>query len=218
MALSGPANGAGVRRPAAHAGPTAHQASPCGSRVGSDALNRWLATVITRLGIMAREVENENWIGWAASRVTTGLHDIEDRADCELLVRRFYSRALTDSLIGWIFTDVAKLDLESHVPRIASFWESVLLGAQSYPGGAFAPHAALHARAGLQSGHFARWLLLWNASVDELFRGDRAEQAKAHAARVAAAFQRRLNVLGPGQRATPPEGSLPISWHGPTAA
>lgn len=150
--------------------------------------------------------------------MTTALHDIENRADCELLVRRFYSRALTDNLIGWIFTDVAQLDLESHVPRIASFWESVLLGAQSYPGGAFAPHATLHARAGLKPGHFARWLLLWGESVDELFRGDLAEQAKAHAARVAAAFQRRLNVLGQGPGGTPSSGSLSISWHGPTEA
>lgn len=161
---------------------------------------------------------NENSSDWAAKGVTAGLRDIQDRADCELLVRRFYSQALVDSLIGWIFTDVAKLDLESHVPRIASFWESVLLGAQSYPGGAFAPHAALHARAGLQPGHFARWLLLWNRSVDELFCGDRAEQAKAHAARVAAAFQRRLGVLGGGPRATSPTGGLQISWHGPTTA
>jgi hemoglobin len=175
--------------------------------------------VIIRAGIMSNAgSRNENSSKWAANRVTTGLRDIEDRADCELLVRRFYSRALADSLIGWIFTDVAKLDLESHVPRIASFWESVLLGAQSYPGGAFAPHAALHARAGLQPGHFARWLLLWNRSVDELFRGDRAEQAKAHAARVAAAFQRRLGVLGAAPRAAPPTGGLSISWHGPATS
>ena len=67
-------------------------------------------------------------------------HDIETRADCERLVRAFYGRALTDPLIGWIFTDVAQLDLEAHVPQIASFWETILLGAQSYGGGAFRPH------------------------------------------------------------------------------
>ena len=143
------------------------------------------------------------------------IRDLESRADCERLVRAFYGRALTDPLIGWIFVDVAKLDLEAHVPRITAFWESVLLGARSYGGGAFAPHAALHARAGLQAGHFARWLELWRTSVDELFAGERAELAKAHAARVADAFQRRLGSL-PGaageQRAT--TNGLAISWHG----
>ena len=58
-------------------------------------------------------------------------HDIETREDCERLVRTFYGRALADPIIGWLFTDVAKLDLEAHVPRITSFWETILLGAQS---------------------------------------------------------------------------------------
>ena len=105
--------------------------------------------------------------------------DIETRADCERLVRAFYSRAMSDPLIGWIFVDVAKLDLEAHVPQIASFWETILLGAQTYRGGAFRPHAALHMRVGLRPGHFERWLALWHATVDELFDGPRARLAKA---------------------------------------
>ena len=104
-----------------------------------------------------------------------GVADIETRADCERLVRAFYGRALEDPIIGFIFTDVAKLDLEAHVPRIASFWETILLGARSYGGGAFAPHARVHAKVRLREGHFARWLALWNATVDELFAGERAE-------------------------------------------
>lgn len=118
--------------------------------------------------------------------------DIRTRADCEVLVRRFYSRALVDPLIGWIFVDVAKLDLEAHLPKVASFWETVLLGARSYGGGAFAPHAAVHARAPLRKAHFDRWLMLWSESVDELFAGPTADQAKAHAQRVARAFHNRL--------------------------
>src|SRR5918998_258455 len=78
--------------------------------------------------------------------------DIETRADCERLVRAFYGRAMRDPIIGFIFTDVAKLDLEAHVPEITSFWETVLLGTQTYRGGAFAPHAALHRRVGLRAG------------------------------------------------------------------
>jgi hemoglobin len=128
--------------------------------------------------------------------------DIETRADCERLVRSFYGRALEDPMIGFIFTDVAKLDLEAHVPRIAAFWETILLGARTYGGGAFRPHAQLHMKVGLRDGHFARWLNLWNTTVDELFAGPRAEQAKAHAQRVALAFMRRLeSIPAPGQAA-----------------
>jgi hemoglobin len=129
-----------------------------------------------------------------------GLPDIESREDCEGRVRAFYGRAMTDEIIGFIFTDVAKLDLEAHVPRITSFWETVLLGARTYNDSAFEPHAALHQKVTLRAGHFERWLALWGDTVDELFAGDRAVAAKAHAMRVAHAFHGRLQTLTP-----PPE-------------
>ena len=121
-------------------------------------------------------------------------------------MRSFYTRALSDPVIGWLFTDVAHLDLEAHLPRIASFWETVLLGARSYSGGAFRPHAELNARVRLRRGHFERWLWLWRCTVDELFVGPRAELAKAHAARVAGAFSTRLGASQPAAPA--PAGEL----------
>ena len=135
--------------------------------------------------------------GWGRHilSVVTAVGDICTREDCERLVRAFYGRALTDPIIGWLFTDIAKLDLEAHVPKIASFWETVLLGAQSYRGGAFAPHAMLHMKARLHRGHFERWLFLWHATVDELFAGARADLAKSHANRVANAFHGRLDAM-----------------------
>ena len=133
------------------------------------------------------------------------LPDIEDRADCERLVRAFYGKAMEDELIGWIFTDVAQLDLERHVPVITSFWETVLLGTQSYSGGAFEVHARLHEKAGLRQAHFERWLILWCRTVDELFDGERAAMAKVHGLRVANAFHGRLASY-PG-----PEGTAGIA-------
>jgi len=141
--------------------------------------------------------------------------DIETREDCERLVRAFYGRALEDPFIGWLFTDVAHLDLEQHVPRITSFWETILLGARSYGGGAFHPHAQLHAKAPLRPGHFDRWLALWRQSVDELFAGPRAEEAKAHAHRVAYAFNRRIQGLPPDFLSIRPRDGLAVTRHGP---
>ena len=120
--------------------------------------------------------------------------DIETREDCERLVRAFYGRALTDPMIGYLFTDVAKLDLEAHVPVLTDFWETLLLGAKSYDRGSFQPHAALHQKSELRGGHFDRWLALWYQTVDELFAGPRAEQAKADAFRLANAFKMRLGA------------------------
>jgi hemoglobin len=139
-------------------------------------------------------------------------HDIDTRADCERLVRAFYSRALTDPVIGFIFTDVAKLDLEAHVPTITSFWETILLGNQTYRGGAFAKHAVLHARVELREGHFDQWLRLWIATVDELFEGGRAELAKAHAQRVARAFLSRLQGLPAAEEGFP--AAFVVTRHG----
>ncbi len=147
----------------------------------------------------------------------SGRHDIETRADCERLVRAFYGRVFEDPMIGWIFTVVAGLDLEAHVPVVASFWETVLLGAGTYRGGTFAPHAAIHARIGLRPGHFERWLWLWRATVDEQFVGERAEAAKHHADRVAHAFVGRLQGLpSTGDPAAPVDG-LPVTIYGPAA-
>jgi hemoglobin len=140
--------------------------------------------------------------------------DIATRADCERLVRAFYGKAMRDPVIGWLFTDVARLDLEAHVPQIASFWETVLLGTKSYSGTPFEPHARLHAKANLRAGHFGRWLALWIETVDELFAGERAELAKAHAQRVAAAFYGRVQTL-PSPGDGPPAG-LTVTHHGPT--
>jgi hemoglobin len=143
------------------------------------------------------------------------LPDIETRADCERLVRAFYEQALEDPLIGFIFTDVAKLDLEAHVPRITSFWETILLGNRTYSGGAFAPHAALHAQVELRPGHFERWLQLWFGTVDAMYAGERADYAKVHALRVARAFLGRLQGLPTPETPAPEPGVLTITRHAP---
>ncbi|MDO9352663.1 MAG: group III truncated hemoglobin [Solirubrobacteraceae bacterium] len=140
-------------------------------------------------------------------------HDLATRADCEALVRAFYGRALTDDMIGYLFVDIAKLDLEAHIPEITSFWETILLGARSYSGGAFRPHAALNAKVRLRSGHFERWLTLWRRSVDELFEGPRAELAKSHATRVAGAFHGRLQSLPSAEDPVSGGGGLLVTHH-----
>lgn len=144
-------------------------------------------------------------------------HDIETRADCEQLVRAFYGRALIDPIIGFLFTDVARLDLEAHIPRITNFWDTILLGSRSYGGGAFRPHVELHFKVPLTRGHFDRWLYLWTMTVDELFEGERAELAKSHAIRVAAAFESRLRSFdgrseefAPGIAQDELSGALPL--------
>ena len=53
--------------------------------------------------------------------------------------------------------------------------------------------------------------MLWAGTVDELFEGERAELAKAHAARVADAFQRRLEALPSPNEPAPAPAASPLT-------
>jgi hemoglobin len=160
----------------------------------------------------------------AAARADTGaeetaaaLPDIATREDCAALVRAFYTRALADEVIGFIFTDVAQLDLEHHLPRITRFWETVLLGAGTYGGGAFRPHLELNQQVPLRRGHFERWLWLWQGTVDALYAGPVADAAKRHAARVATAFSGRIEAINAGRLDPGPDVASPPGRAGAAA-
>lgn len=127
--------------------------------------------------------------------------DLAGRAELETLLRDFYEHALADPLLRPVFVDVAHMDLEQHLPVITDFWVKVLFDEGTYSGRTMAVHRGIHARAPLTGEHFARWLALWRDAVDRWFAGPVAEQAKAHAERIAAVFLRQL---------TEPRRSLPV--------
>lgn len=130
--------------------------------------------------------------------------DIETRADIDELMHAFYARALTDDVIGYIFTDVARLDLEHHLPIIGDFWESLLFGTPAYSKHGRNPllvHRELHEKSALMAEHFRRWLEMFVATIDEMFSGERAEFLKQRAAAIAVRMQEFLDVEeGPAVR------------------
>lgn len=120
-------------------------------------------------------------------------HDLRDRVDIERLVSTFYQAAFRDPLIGPIFTDVAHMDLDHHLPIMCDFWQTVLFQAGLYHRNALQLHVLLHAKHPLEEQHFDRWLGIWTASVDALFAGEKAEFAKLQAGRIAESIQQRLS-------------------------
>jgi hemoglobin len=118
--------------------------------------------------------------------------DLAGRADVEGLLRRFYGRVLTDDVLGEPFTEVRTKGLDSHIPVMCDFWETVLFGAGRYRGSALNAHRRVHDRTPLAGDHFVRWLTTWNNTVDEMYCGPVAEHAKTQAARIAWAMHRRL--------------------------
>lgn len=118
--------------------------------------------------------------------------DIETPADIDRLIETFYARVLTDPIIGFFFTDIARIDLQKHLPIISAFWQLQLLGKLGYKGQTFAAHKAIHERAALTADHFHRWLYLFEGTLDELFAGPRADTAKQRAKTIARSMLRGL--------------------------
>ena len=131
-----------------------------------------------------------------ASRTDT-LTDIAGRGDIAALLRDFYGRAFRDELLGPVFVDIARMDLDAHLPVMCDFWETVLFRADTYRRNALGPHQRLHARADLTPAHFTRWLTLWCATVDDRHAGPKAELAKLQATRIAGAMCRRITGTSP---------------------
>ncbi len=125
------------------------------------------------------------------------LHDIENREDIENLIARFYEKMLKDIIIGFIFTDIAKIDLDEHLSVICDFWETILFHNAKYKRGpeVIKVHQELDKKIPLKKGHFRRWLYLFHTTVDELYEGERAYLAKQRASSIAESMQKRLAII-----------------------
>lgn len=121
--------------------------------------------------------------------------DIRFREDIAQVVEAFYQSAIQDVEIGYIFTDVAKLNLETHIPVICDFWETVLLGNVIYRGSVVYKHISLHRKSPLLPEHFEKWLSIWRTTVDELFEGDKAEEMKRRAFMMAEMMKHKINYF-----------------------
>lgn len=121
--------------------------------------------------------------------------DLKNINDIELIVRSFYEKAFEDDLIGFMFTDVAELDLESHVPSISKFWENAIFHTGGYKKNVTQIHLNLNEKQSLSSEQFERWLELFNATVDAHFEGENAEKMKKVANNVALMLKVKLGML-----------------------
>lgn len=119
-----------------------------------------------------------------------GKKALDNRAELEQLVDRFYARVRQDPLIGPVFADV--VDWEEHIPKITDFWDSLLFGAGNYHGRPFPPHVPL----GLRAEHFERWLSLFRLTVDESWTGLKADEIKTRATNIGRTFLSNLQLLG----------------------
>jgi hemoglobin len=124
--------------------------------------------------------------------------EIENIDDIKWLIDHFYERVKEDPVIGYIFTREFRVNWERHLPVMYSFWENTLFYTGGYSGNPMEIHQRIHQRVNLNAEHFERWTKLFVETVDEYFKGEKAELAKQRALSIATIM--KTKILNPLSR------------------
>ena len=108
--------------------------------------------------------------------------DIKSREDVYFLVTSFYEKIRKDAVLGPFFNDVIK-DWDAHLENLTSFWEASLFLKTRYSGNPLEVHVKVDKENNyaITERHFGLWMNLWFETIDELFEGDYANNAKQRA-------------------------------------
>lgn len=117
--------------------------------------------------------------------------DIQSLDDVKLLVNTFYGYIQKEELLGPIFNGIIQGRWAEHLEKIYRFWQTILLEEHTYKGSPFAPHASMP----LEQHHFERWLGIFFGTVDQLFVGEKAEEAKWRAQKMATMFNYKIEYF-----------------------
>jgi hemoglobin len=111
--------------------------------------------------------------------------------DIKQLVDLFYTSVRADELLGPVFNERIKNNWSRHLDTMYQFWQTVLLGERTYQGSPGAKHITLP----VGSEHFERWLSIFYKTVDELYTGEKAAEAKWRAERMAEMFLFKIDYF-----------------------
>ena len=108
--------------------------------------------------------------------------DIKNREDVFLLVSKFYVKVRKDDTLEPFFNETIN-DWDAHLQHLTTFWESSLFLKTKYYGNPLEAHVKVDTEHNnsIRELHFDLWLNLWFQTIDELFEGDYAENAKRRA-------------------------------------
>lgn len=114
--------------------------------------------------------------------------EILDINDIKNLVDTFYGKIRKDDLLGQIFNDRIQDRWPEHLEKMYRFWQTILLEEHTYNGSPFAPHANLL----VGKEHFSKWIEIFHHTIDELFEGKKADEAKWRAGKMAEMFHFKI--------------------------
>jgi hemoglobin len=115
-------------------------------------------------------------------------NDILSLEDIKQLVDAFYEKVRKDELLATIFNERIRDRWPQHLEKMYAFWQTVLLEERTYLGSPFPPHAQLP----IDHSHFQQWMKLFIETVDTLFHGDKAKEAKWRAGKMAEMFESKI--------------------------
>jgi hemoglobin len=117
--------------------------------------------------------------------------DIQSIEDINNILQAFYKELIPLPEMQPIFADI---DLVHHLPRIASFWESVLFGQKVFEGNVMASHLKLNREFNFTSTHFELWLSMLEKQVYKLHHGELSDLMIQRAKEIALLMQHRMGI------------------------
>lgn len=120
------------------------------------------------------------------------MKDIENIDDIKILVDRFYDRVRSNDLLAPVFAaKIPDAAWAAHLQRMYAFWNAILFAEKGFEGNPMEKHLRLP----VDEKHFSQWLALFDQTVDENFRGPKADEAKKRAASIAQLMNFKITTL-----------------------
>jgi hemoglobin len=102
------------------------------------------------------------------------------------LVYAFYDRVRVDPLLGPVFEQKLAGRWDEHLPKMCTFWASLVLGAKQYRGNVQQAHQPLP---GIEPQHFSHWLYLFLDTVESRYEPAATVRFMEPALRIAQSLQ-----------------------------
>ena len=112
---------------------------------------------------------------------------ITNREDVRVLVHTFYDKIRQNEMLGPIFNGhITDEQWPVHLSKLTDFWESNLFGVRTFRGSPSKAHVKVDKNLNhtISQEHFAQWLQIWFETIDELYEGELANNAKDMARRM----------------------------------
>ena len=76
-----------------------------------------------------------------------------------------------------------------------NFWQALLFADIKFEGNPMGAHFPINAQVPMEEHHFEHWLKIWKETVDELFAGEMAENAKNRAQNIAKIMAFKMKTM-----------------------